>query len=228
MKLTVTGRIARARGIDPGPVPQEPLHLCSPRKTTPLTLDGVSLVVIEDECQRQWTITAQSTTPAIYVQGEGRSEGVADILRRIINTIRFTSAAAKAVETKTPADVSHSPGRLVTLPGARCDSTRSDSLTDSTIIPLDSADVPPRLLSAGSYLVPDSVRRTDARTVLELVIDLTGGVDPCHVRVVEETAPAWTEVVLDGLREVHFSPAQRHGLAVAVRVTQPFHNVPAR
>ena len=80
----------------------------------------------------------------------------------------------------------------------------------------------------GSYFVPDSLKHTDARTVLELVIDRTGKLDPCHIRVVEETGSAWTEVVLDALREFLYSPAQRQGLPVAVRVIQPFHNVPAR
>ena len=216
---TITGRIVR--GHNPGPVPPMPQDSdpCSPRRTTPLTRDGAGLLITEVECQRQWTITAWRTTPAIYVQGEGRGETVANLLRRIMYSIRFAAGAAKAAEAET--------GRLVTLPGARCDSTRSDSLADSTIIPLDSADVPPRVLSAGSYLVPDSLRHTDARTVLELAIDRTGKLDPCHIRVVEETASAWTEV-LDALREFLYSPAQRQGLPVAVRVIQPFHNVPAR
>src|SRR5207247_11327050 len=84
---------------------------------------------------------------------------------------------------QAPPQPPDSSGRLATLPGARCDSIRSDSPADSTIIPLDSADVPPRLLSAGSYLVPDSLRHTDARTVLEPVLRRTGHLDPCHCRV---------------------------------------------
>jgi len=219
--LKITGRIVRGMpGTNPSPIPEDS-HLCSPLKTTTLTQDGVTLFITELECQRQWTITAWSRTPAIYVQGEGFSDRVADQLRRIPNTIRFPSRG------QAPPQPPDSSGRLATLPGARCDSTRSDSPADSTIIPLDSADVPPRLLSAGSYLVPDSLRHTDARTVLELVIDRTGKLDPCHIRVVEETASAWTEVVLNALKELQYSPAQRNGLAVAVRVTQPFHNAPA-
>jgi hypothetical protein len=80
------------RGTNPRPVPEES-HVCSPRRNTPLALDGASLLVTEVECQRQWTITAWSTTPAIYVQSEASSERATDVLRRIMETIRFTSGA---------------------------------------------------------------------------------------------------------------------------------------
>jgi hypothetical protein len=78
-------------GTNPRPIPQEQ-HVCSPRKTTTLTPDSAVVIVTEVECQRQWTITAWSTTPAIYVQSEGFSERVADLLRRIMDTIRFTQS----------------------------------------------------------------------------------------------------------------------------------------
>jgi len=79
-------------GTNPRPVP-ETSHLCSPRKTTPLTLEGGILLVTELECQQQWTITAWSTAPAIYVQSEGNSDRVVPLLRRIMDTIRFTTSA---------------------------------------------------------------------------------------------------------------------------------------
>ena len=78
------------RGTNPRPVP-ETSHMCSPWKTTPLALEGGSLMVTEVECQQQWTITAWSTAPAIYVQTEAFSERVADLIRRIMNTVRLTS-----------------------------------------------------------------------------------------------------------------------------------------
>jgi hypothetical protein len=87
--LTVTMPIVR--GSNPRPIPQDPPSLCSTRKTTPLKPDGVSLIITDVECQRQWTVTALSTQPAIYVQGETRSAKVADLLERIMSTIRFPS-----------------------------------------------------------------------------------------------------------------------------------------
>jgi hypothetical protein len=209
--LKVTGTIVR--GTNPRPIPEDS-HPCSPPKTTPVTQDGVSLLVTELECQRQWTITVLSTAPTMYIQGEGRSESVADLLRRITNTIRFPSRA------QAPPQPPDSSGRLAALPGAHCEG--SDSLADSTIIPVDSADVPPRLVSLPIFDVPSLLRDTDARTVLELVVDRAGTIDACRVRVVEETTPAWTEVVLEGLNTARYSPAQRNGLTVAVRVAQPF------
>ncbi len=91
--LKVTGAVVRGTpGSNPRPIPQES-RVCSPRKNTPVALEGGSLLVTEVECQQQWTITAWSTRPQIYVQGEAFSEGVADLLRGIMNTIRFTSSA---------------------------------------------------------------------------------------------------------------------------------------
>jgi len=80
------------RGTNPRPIPQES-SVCSPRKSTPLALDGGSLLVTEVECQQQWTITAWSTRPQIYVQGEAYSDRVAELLRRVMEAIRFTSSA---------------------------------------------------------------------------------------------------------------------------------------
>jgi len=140
----------------------------------------------------------------------------------------FALGAATAAGAQTPAQVPQSPGRLAPLAGARCDSTRSDGLADSTIIPLDSADVPPRFLSSEIPVVPVSLRHTTAQTVLELVIDRTGRLDPCRVRVVGETLPAWTDAVLHALKKARYSPAQRYGLAVAVRFTQGFTHLSER
>jgi hypothetical protein len=88
--LKVSGSVVR--GTNPRPIPQES-SVCSPRKNTPLAPDGGSLLVTEVECQRQWTITAWSARPQIYVQGEAYSERVAELLRRVMEAIRFTSSA---------------------------------------------------------------------------------------------------------------------------------------
>src|SRR5207244_12202906 len=124
-------------------------------------------------------------------------------LRRLPNTHRCPTRRQAASQ------LPDSSGALAMLPGTRYDSTRSVSTADSTIIALDSSDVPPRLLSAGSYLVPDSLRHTEATTVLELVLDRTGKLDPCHIRVVAQTASARTAAVLNALQEWRYSPARR-------------------
>jgi hypothetical protein len=130
--------------------------------------------------------------------------------------------ATIVASVRSPKLGAQTPVRLATLPDARCDSTLSDSLADSTIVSLQSADVPPRLLSLIKPVPPSSLHRTVARTRLELVVDKTGKLDPCHVRVLVETAPAWTDAVLHALKKARYSPGQRYGLAVAVRFTQEF------
>lgn len=78
-------------GGNPGPIPQDRPPLCS-RKSRPLTPDGVALIIVDVECQHQWTVTALSTQRAIYVQGQSRSAAVADLLEQIMSTIRFPSS----------------------------------------------------------------------------------------------------------------------------------------
>jgi len=141
-------------------------------------------------------------------------------LRLGIRLLAFV--AITVVSTRASAQVPQNSGRVVALPGARCDSAGSDVVTDSTIIPFENVDVPARLISLVNPVVPRSLKHTTARTVLELVVDATGKVDPCHVRLVEETAPAWTEAVLRALKTARYSPAQKYGLHVTVRFSQEF------
>jgi len=89
--LTVTGTIVR--GNNPRPLPEARPQPCSPRTNTPLTMDGVSLLVTQVECQGQWTTTAWSTTPSIYIQGEAHTAKGAELLLLIMQTIRLTSSA---------------------------------------------------------------------------------------------------------------------------------------
>ncbi len=141
-------------------------------------------------------------------------------MRLSVGLLAFVATIAASAQTASK--VSQTPGRLTTLPDVSCDATSSDSLADSTIIALRSADAPPRLLSIVRPVVPSSLRHTTARTVLELVVDTRGRLDPCHIWVVEETAPAWTDAILHALKKARYSPGQRYGLAVAVRFTQAF------
>jgi hypothetical protein len=61
--------------------------------TTPLNLDGVSLLVTQVQCPPTWTTIAWSTAPPIYVKGEAHSGKGAEVLLLIIQTLRFTSRA---------------------------------------------------------------------------------------------------------------------------------------
>ncbi len=90
---TITGTIGRSR-YPPNLAPLPPTSYsqpCRPQTNTPLTLDGVSLLLTQVQCRATWTTTAWSTTPVMYVQGEAHSEKVAELLLVIMQTIRFTS-----------------------------------------------------------------------------------------------------------------------------------------
>ena len=48
-------------------------------------------------------------------------------------------------------------------------------------------------------------------TVLVFVVDTTGAVDPCSVRVLRESSRLWTESVVEALLQSRFSPATLQG-----------------
>ncbi len=90
----ITGRIAYG---SPGMTVLEPgrvtIHKCDPPTNTPFTVEGVVVLVTQVRCEAvTWTTTGWSTAPAIYVQGEAHTEKLADLLVRIMRTIRFTSS----------------------------------------------------------------------------------------------------------------------------------------
>jgi len=75
------------------PSPSVVIRKCSPATNTPVTVDGGVVLVTQVQCDGvNWTTTGWSTAPAIYVQGEAHSAERADLLVRIMRTIRFTSA----------------------------------------------------------------------------------------------------------------------------------------
>ena len=129
--------------------------------------------------------------------------------------------ALALVTTKARAQSPDTVGRAVMLPGAHCDGTVRQP-TDSTVTSIREGDVLPRLLSVVTPTPPTAVKHAGATTVLELVVDATGKLDPCDVRVVEETVPAWTDAVLRSLKKARYGPAQRYGLNVTVRFRQTF------
>jgi hypothetical protein len=91
----ITGRIVRGSpgftSLEPAPVR---VHKCDPPTNTPLVVDQTVVMITQVRCEGvTWTTTGFSTTPAIYVQGEAHNEKVAELLVRVMRTIRFTSAA---------------------------------------------------------------------------------------------------------------------------------------
>jgi len=60
------------------------------------------------------------------------------------------------------------------------------------------------------------------RSVLRFIVEPSGRIDRCSIELVEETAPAWTEAVLNELRHARYRPARRGGQKVWQRVYQIF------
>ena len=91
----VSGPGTRMPARMPPPKPGLPPTPCAPLRmnTIPLMIDGVSLLVTRVECPPTWTTTAWSTTPPMYVRGEAHSGTDAELLLRVIPTLRFTSSA---------------------------------------------------------------------------------------------------------------------------------------
>lgn len=91
VKYTISGSIVTGAGATPPPRPLPPTSPCSQEARTPYLIGSVVVVVTQIECQGIWTITAWSTTPAMYVQGEARSAREAELLKSVMQTIRFTA-----------------------------------------------------------------------------------------------------------------------------------------
>jgi hypothetical protein len=85
--VRVTGRVVAGRNPRPAPVT---ISACL-RRTTPLAVDGGSLLVTEVNCDGRRTTTAMSTTPEVYVQCEAFTTKGADLVHRVVQTIRFPS-----------------------------------------------------------------------------------------------------------------------------------------
>ena len=66
---------------------------CEPPTNTPVAVDGGLVLITQLRCDGvNWTTTGWSTQPAIYVQGEAHTTQLADLLVRIMQTIRFRSS----------------------------------------------------------------------------------------------------------------------------------------
>jgi hypothetical protein len=92
----VSGRVVVVGGTsgtnpppaDPAPPNRWPQSCSQPRNTS-FMIDSVVLVVTQSACRGTWTVTAWSTAPAIYVQGEAYSPEAAKTLNAMMVTIRF-------------------------------------------------------------------------------------------------------------------------------------------
>ena len=85
--VTKTAPIPPAN-LSPPAVRPEP---CGPTSNAPFLIGSVSIVVTQVKCQETWTTTAWSTAPAMFVQGEAHGASGAELLSRIMETIRFTA-----------------------------------------------------------------------------------------------------------------------------------------
>lgn len=90
---TVTAPVARGmRGRSPSPSPSPPVGFEQPcrRRTEPIPVEGMSWLVTHIQCPRLWSLTAMSTAPAVYVQGDALTAEEADVLLRVMQTIRLS------------------------------------------------------------------------------------------------------------------------------------------
>ena len=89
----ISSRVVVVRGTAPPPADPAPPNRwpqsCSQARNTSFMIDSVVLVVTQGACRGSWTITAWSTAPAMYVQGEAHSPEGAKALNAMMVTIRF-------------------------------------------------------------------------------------------------------------------------------------------
>ena len=56
-------------------------------------------------------------------------------------------------------------------------------------------------------------------TLLRFVVDTTGAIDPCSVRVLRESSPQWTESVVEIVLPARFLPARFQGRPIRYVIT---------
>lgn len=56
-------------------------------------------------------------------------------------------------------------------------------------------------------------------TLLRFVVDTTGEIDPCSMRVLQESSPWWTESVAEVVFPVRFVPAKSRGRPIRYAIT---------
>ena len=102
-----------------------------------------------------------------------------------------------------------------------CDSLGVDPLLYNTVPQADRAIEPPRILRAGLLAIPDGLVGVNARVLLSLVIDSTGHIAPCSVRVVTASDARFVTAATQTVERMVFAPAQQDGRPVNSYIQLP-------
>jgi hypothetical protein len=94
---------------------------------------------------------------------------------------------------------------------AGCDSLGVGPILYNTLPQADRTIEPPRILRAGLLAIPDGLVGVDARVLLSLVIDSTGHIAPCSVRVVTASDARFVAAATQTLERMVFAPGQQDG-----------------
>lgn len=104
---------------------------------------------------------------------------------------------------------------------AACDSLAVGPL-DYNIMPQATRSIePPRILRAGPPVFPDGITGVNARVLLSLVIDSTGHVAPCSMRVVSATDVRFVAAASQTVERMEFAPAHQDGRPVNSYIQLP-------
>lgn len=90
-RAEITGTVV-TEGSAPPPAPYNPpadAAGCGTPSMKPVTVDGVSLLIRDSRCGGKWTTLAWSTAPAMFIQGEVNNPAAAELLKTVMQTIRF-------------------------------------------------------------------------------------------------------------------------------------------
>jgi len=92
-----------------------------------------------------------------------------------------------------------------------------------TLIPSDSLDAPPQMVTAKPVLYPIDLLRSgrQGRVLVEFILDTTGHAEKGTIRVVATPDRGFNLSAKAFIRDATFTPALFHGRKVRTRVRQP-------
>jgi hypothetical protein len=102
-----------------------------------------------------------------------------------------------------------------------CDSLGVGLLVYNTVPQATRSIEPPRILRAGPLLIPDGLVGVNARVLLSLVVDSTGHVAPCSMRVVSATDVRFVAAASQSVERMVFAPAEQDGHPVNSYIQLP-------
>lgn len=109
--------------------------------------------------------------------------------------------------------------RLLVLPGVTCTTAQLEAgakpdsnATHEVTPPVQKQPFARPRLSVSPLAGPDT-------TLLRFVVDTTGSIDPCSVRVLQESSRQWTESVVEVVLPARFLPARFQGRPIRYVVT---------